>query len=326
MKYLILFFYLSTLTAQALQLEFYQKLEIPYKTIFNKTEIGGLSAIWFDENENKLFAVSDDKGKIHEPRIYSFQLNLQKEVSIQPTEVFFLKKIPYSSIDMEGLTVLPWGNFLVSTEGDNNKKPRIPPQLLDIKKDGTVVREFQIPDAFIPENSGEQKKGIRNNLGFEGLTRSASGKVFWMTHESPLLQEVRPNIVKILQYEMLEAWVLKKTKEYDYPIEETNDSLFNGVTEILGHNEDQLLVLERSISLTTKGTEYKVKLFLFDLVSSKKQLLFDFKNIEGNVENFEGLSWGPNIDGKKTLLVISDNNFKKTERTLLYIFKLKEGK
>lgn len=314
--------------ASGLEIELVSFREIPSKLKFQDTEIGGLSGILFDPNESKLIAVSDDKGKINEPRLYSFELTVanKDKIDLLPKEIIFIKGHSSATIDMEGITVLPWGNFLISTEGDNNKKPRIPPQILDVKKDGTVVRSFPVPDKYLPEATGDQKKGIANNRGFEGLTQSPSGKYIWTAHETPLAQEDTENFVNIIQYEMPEAWVLKNTKEFKYPLDKPASAFANGLSEILGFSESEVLVLERAATLEKKGLQYQAKLFLFDLKIGKKTLVYDFSKLPLEVQNFEGLSWGPVVDGKKTILVISDNNFKKSEKTLLLVFRIKEGK
>ncbi|MNU08786.1 hypothetical protein D3C72_2549920 [compost metagenome] len=40
-----------------------------------------------------------------------------------------------------------------------------------------------------------------------------------------------------------------------------------------------------------------------------------------SVDNFEALAWGPTLpDGKKTLLMMTDNNFNKTQKMELVVF------
>ncbi|MNY73200.1 hypothetical protein D3C86_2119330 [compost metagenome] len=48
----------------------------------------------------------------------------------------------------------------------------------------------------------------------------------------------------------------------------------------------------------------------------------DLKNVrKKTVENFEALAWGPNLpDGKKTLLIMTDNNFNKSQKMQLVVF------
>jgi hypothetical protein len=40
-------------------------------------------------------------------------------------------------------------------------------------------------------------------------------------------------------------------------------------------------------------------------------------------DNFEGLAWGPTLKtGEKTLLIISDDNFSKHQKSLIWVLKL----
>lgn len=62
-------------------------------TKFLETEIGGLSGITFDKQQNKILAVSDDKSLLNETRFYEFDITLsQKVFNIIPSKVVKLKK------------------------------------------------------------------------------------------------------------------------------------------------------------------------------------------------------------------------------------------
>jgi hypothetical protein len=61
-----------------------------------------------------------------------------------------------------------------------------------------------------------------------------------------------------------------------------------------------------------------------------KTLLIDFDTLIprlpaslANLDNFEGLAFGPTLpDGSRTLLVLSDDNFRSTQKTVLLLFKI----
>ncbi|MEZ0392047.1 MAG: esterase-like activity of phytase family protein, partial [Pseudobdellovibrionaceae bacterium] len=189
---LIQFLTLSS-SAFALELEYLNQFVLPHKMSYKKSVLGGLSGLYLDGPV--LYAVSDDRGNINEPRIYEFQLTVrEKEFKVEPQGVIFLtvnesalshkstksKSRLFSKVlDLEGLSMTPWGDFLLVNEGDCNHKPRVNPQLFSVKKDGIIQKEFEVPSHFLPEPSGEQKTGVQNNLAFESVTLNPSGKE-WM--------------------------------------------------------------------------------------------------------------------------------------------------
>ena len=125
---------------------------------------------------------------------------------------------------------------------------------------------------------------------------------------------------------------------YTYPLDKNSclnsaqmagSSLGNGVSEILyiPRERNKLLVLERCFN----GKYAFIKLFEAE-VSGKtftKTELFDwspastFQNKPIKPDNIEGMVWGDEVDGKKTLYLISDDNHNpKYQRTIL--LKLRE--
>jgi 3-phytase len=112
----------------------------------------------------------------------------------------------------------------------------------------------------------------------------------------------------------------------------------NGLVDLLAVNEDTFLSLERSFSTGVGNT---IKLFEVSLekatdISSinslsainlntikpaQKKLLLDFEKLGLTLDNIEGLTFGPNLaDGRKSLIVVSDNNFSPTQFTQVLAF------
>jgi hypothetical protein len=129
-----------------------------------------------------------------------------------------------------------------------------------------------------------------------------------------------------------------KAKVFTYPLDKKSclnpkqmdgSSLGNGVSEILDvpGNRDKLLVLERCFN----GKYAFIKLFEAEISGNTftKTELFDwnpsttFQQKPIKPDNLEGMTWGEDIGGKKTLYLISDDNHNpKHQRTIL--IKLKE--
>ena len=347
-----------TSSSLALKLDLIGDQTLSPQTEFQKTRVGGLSALYYDETLKKLFALSDDRGKINEPRFYQFQVDLsEKSLEVKPNQVTFIKNKSQKSflekdIDPEGLSTLPWGNLLITSEGDNNQKPRVMPQILEVKMDGSFVRDYAIPDHYLPELSGKQNKGTQNNRGFEGLTfLKSQNKVFAMM-EDVLEQDQKnaPNWVRLLVYSMPEAWTLKATEEYFYPIDpvEQLGVMGRGVSEILVLNEKTLLVLERAAYPGEGGVENRIRIYAVELDFTKnilkssekdlkkmpvlsKKLVLDLNDIKSKLkstkrlDNFEGMTLGPRLkDGRPTLIIVSDDNFNSLQQTIFLAFAIQE--
>lgn len=364
MKKFLLFatFCLTAFPCFALKLNYLGKVDFRHKTRFQKTAIGGLSALHYQADTQSLWALTDDRGGHSEPRIYKFKLSLifsgeqLTKISLIPEEIVYVKQSDKPDlrkvVDLESMVQLPWGNFLIGSEGDNNRKPRQFPELIEVKPNGTFVRTYSLPEIFLPEASGQQSKGVRNNLGFEGMTQIPNKNEWIVGLEAPLLQDQREDkrsFVRWTQYLMPEAWVLKPAKQWLYQVDKVSQilSFQNGVSEILAIDDKQVLALERRFDVSN-GMGFKVQLFLADLsaasdvagieslakaeisdkpgalVPATKTLVFDFESLTkkiGKVENFEGMAWGPKLaNGKSTLLLVSDDNFMRDLRTQVLVF------
>lgn len=358
----ILFFFFTSLAAQALELEFLHQAHVPHRFNVKKTKVGGLSGLYWDSAQDKWFAVSDDRGNVNEPRIYEFRISPSlKGLQVEAQNVILLSvnenqlshqstksksKLFSKVLDLEGLSVTPWGDFLLINEGDMNRKPRVAPQVFSSKTDGTIQKDFQVPEAFLPELSGEQKKGVRNNFSFEGLAANPNGKEWIVATEGALIQDSK-SFVRFVQYHLPEAWVLKPQKEFRYPIDsdpvqipsneapESRVAEFQkGISEVLFLDDHRLLVLERALILSPQGMAFRVRIFETDLAKTgpdqllTKKLVFDFSDLAGKtgkIENFEGMTLGPKLsDGRRSLILVSDDNFMRDQRTQFLLFAIKE--
>ncbi len=347
--------------AQALSLKYVGETSIVTGAKFDETTIGGLSGITY--HDGILNAVSDDKGRWGEPRFYQFDFKVDgKTISLIPKSVKFVKGLKKEGarkafLDLEGLVSLPDGDFLISSEGNNDLKPRSMPRVFRVDAEGKWKYDFTIPDKYLPERTGQQSKGIQNNGAFEGLTATRDGKFVFTSLEAPLTQDIDMEteangpIVRILKFEDRGAQrgYFAPAAEFAYKIDAFHDNqvgreIFRGVSEILALSENKVIVLERGARLYGKGWKTTVGLYLADLSKAtdtlamvkladhkytlaEKVKLVDFETDltkergKKDVQNFEALAFGPNLpDGRRTLLVMSDNNFSKNEVTELLVF------
>jgi hypothetical protein len=58
----------------------------------------------------------------------------------------------------------------------------------------------------------------------------------------------------------------------------------------------------------------------------QKRLLLDLNELGIPLDNFEGISFGPQLpDGSKSLILVSDDNFSELQVTEFLLFRLKAG-
>ncbi len=112
----------------------------------------------------------------------------------------------------------------------------------------------------------------------------------------------------------------------------------NGLVELLALGEDQLLAMERSYS---DGAGNSIRLFVISTrgatdvrrlkrLSSRraagyapvaKRPLLDLGSLGIPLDNLEGMTFGPPLaDGRRTLVLISDDNFSTDQKTQVLAF------
>ncbi|WP_413586362.1 esterase-like activity of phytase family protein [Bdellovibrio sp. HCB274] len=347
--------------AQAFSLKYIGETSIVTGAKFENTTIGGLSGITY--KDGVLNAISDDKGRWGEPRIYQFEFKVNdKSIVLIPKSVKEVKGLPKEGrrrafVDLEGLALLPEGDFLVSSEGNGDLKPRSMPRVFRAGADGKWKSDISIPEKYLPESTGQQSKGVQNNGALEGLTTTGDGKFMFTCLEAPLTQDIDMEteasgvVVRILKFEDRGAQrgYFTPAAEFAYKVDAYHDNqigreIFRGVSEILALTDSKIIVLERGARIHGKGWKSTVALYLADVTKAtntlsmikladhkytlaEKTKLLDFETdlvkVRGkkDVQNFEALAFGPKLpDGRRTLLVMSDNNFSKNEVTELLVF------
>lgn len=299
-------------------------------------EFGGISGLDYDPRENIYYAISDDRSENAPARFYKLKLAIDGS-GVQSLDVletvtlldkadkpFGLKDVDPESIRFNTATsTLYW-----SSEGDKNGRPFIG----EAKTDGSFIREFALPEAYIPDEG--KTRGVRNNLSFESLTITPDGKTLLAGTENALTQDGDKATLdhgsrsRIIAFDLASGNV---TAEYAYD----TDPIFtkatlppfwndNGLSEFVSDGND-LLTVERSFAM---GVGNRITLYRasFDGASNVKDVpslanqpvtslskkLFLQLN-EGDfgldIDNVEAITFGPMIDGKRTLILASDNNF-----------------
>jgi hypothetical protein len=248
--------------------------------------------------------------------------------------------------DLEAIAVLPDGTFLMGEEGHLRDGEVWQPAILHVTRDGVVTSVTPYPARF--SIADDPARGLRDNQGFESLTRTPRGRVI-AGLEQPLKQDGEPSSFTHAAAGTLIAFEQRGDRwqpgaEWRYMISPTpriegwsqicSDGE-NGLVDLLALTETTLVAMERACLLDATGEQSAnaVQLFTVELVGgeARKRPLLDLATLTpklspalARLENFEALSVGPTLpDGTRTLLVVSDDNFRATQKTAFLLFAIR---
>jgi hypothetical protein len=206
-------------------------------------------------------------------------------------------------------------------------------------------------------------KGVYNNLSFESLAISLDGRTLYTATENGLVQDSPPSNLftgsraRILSFDIASG---SPAEEYIYPVGPVAfapSSLWgfatNGLTDFVAIGDRQFITIERSFTLgaLTPGsiaTGFTVRLFYADarhatdvsrmdsiagesIQPVSKTLLLDLselKNTDGSplaAGNIEGITFGPVFNGKRTIILVADNNFTTAQLTQFVALEISSG-
>ncbi|SJZ65703.1 Uncharacterized conserved protein [Sediminibacterium ginsengisoli] len=265
-----------------------------------------------------------------------------------------IKQDKYHAPDPEAMRYDPKRKqFIWTSEGERIVKQKDTilqnPSINIIKPDGTDLGAFPLP-ANLRMHATE--KGPRQNGVLEGLTFADQYKTLYVSLEEPRYEDgPRADVMP------LDAWTRiykfntntrKNTAQYAYklePVAYPTDSAgafkVNGIPDILDFGNNRLLVMERSFS--TGRMACTIRIFLADLngvenvrpKNSLKQnppqkpvqkaLVMNMDELGIYVDNVEGMTFGPKLpNGRRSLVMVADNNFSKKEITQFFLFEIEE--
>jgi hypothetical protein len=246
--------------------EFLGEVVIPTGTLYEGTEIGGLSSITFDRGRDVYYVLSDDQGNLPsgDPvRYYTVAVDLA-DGTLDDGDVTFVdvkqmyenKKTPFApgGLDPEGLVLAREGYLFMSSEGNIFADPIIDPFIRRYNLNGRVTASLPIPDKYIPNGVD---KGVRFNLSFESLNLTPDGRELVTAGEGALYQDGpassydNGSLARILVYDLSHR---EPIAEYVYELDPWAEpsTIFgvNGIAEALPiDNAGTMLVMERSFSV-----------------------------------------------------------------------------
>lgn len=195
----------------------------------------------------------------------------------------------------------------------------------------------------------EKVQGLSFNKGLESLGMTEDEKFIFTGNEGQLDQDsvkYGAETVRIVRYDNSTGTPVLNG-QFAYKLEDERD---NGLVDVLPLTKDKVLVLERSYD--NFKDKITARIFLVnltnatditdlastadkesDFVSSEKTLLLDLDEMLPEMspgfrklDNFEGMTFGPNLpDGSRTLVLVTDNNGSQKQRTIFLILKVKKN-
>ncbi len=254
--------------------------------------------------------------------------------------------VPFAtaSLDPEGLALTKDDELVVTTEGFANRD--VDPFIDRFALDGTHLDSLTVPEPFLPDPG--QTRGVRLNLGFESA--ATIGHFLYTGAENAVVQDGPPATLtagspaRLVRYNLKSGRPDRQHLYWTDPIAEppvpAGNFAVNGLVEVLPLNNQYLLSMERSFSVGAPDTGNTIKLYLvkvagadnisgMDSVATKlakirpvsKTLLLDLDELGIPLDNVEGMAFGPDLpDGRRSLLLVSDNNFSAAQFTQFLLF------
>ncbi len=286
-------------------------------------------------------------------------------IELRPTRQIILKdkkkkNFLKNDIDFEGIA-LDQDEYFISSEGYFREKKIIPPAIFHFNKKGILKKQIHMPEHFNPNFKTRGTWGNRKNLALESLANTRDGQYLFTANEEALVQD--GNIADYKTESTLRILRLKKDKkghfqfdqEFPYRLSVINNKATtdnkkgeNGLVDFIALDHQRLITLERSWLPKLKKQVIRIYLVHLEgatntlkipqlkgqsLKFAKKTLLSDLDTIVAKMDpkfkrldNFEGICFGPRFkDGSRSIVLVSDNNFSKYQRTLFLALKLPKG-
>ena len=344
----VFFSFVSTSMGE-MQLKLLGQTTLPTGLMYKNTEIGGLSAISYAPKEDVFYVLSDDRSFRQPARFYRFVIDISDGRAVEPfIQIIGVTSLQNSkgnfftagSLDPEGIAVTNKGNLFISSEGVSKKF--ISPFVALHNSAGKQLKMMEVPESFFPSPDGD--RGVRDNMGFEALTLSADGRLLTVATENALVQDgdqatlVSGSPCRLIIFDTVSGEV---GTEFIYQVDPVSEPPVvpgalhvNGLVELLDlEGEGSYLALERSFS---EGKGSNIRLYHTAIVSREnsdgpatlsKKLILDFDSLGIPLDNLEGMSFGPDLpDGRRSLVIISDNNFSTSQFTQILVFALQYEK
>lgn len=266
-------------------------------------------------------------------------------------------------LDLESLVPLGDGSFAATNEGYIDRRGVAhQPLVLHLARDGAVLGVAAAPPSFAIDPD-DRTRGVRHNLGLEALAHLPDGRLVAgleqpLAQDGPVSSVVRGGRIRLVEFVPEDAtW--RPGRQWAYDLDPTPRQVGyespcqdgeNGLSELYALDASRLLALERACLSGKPGAPAfnPVRLHLVWLDGAddvaplpslegvevrplRKQLLLDLTTLAPQLplelrtfDNFEGMAAGPAApDGAPTVLLVSDDNFRATQRLTFLWLKLR---
>lgn len=355
---------LAVSTNASAQLRYIGQQIVPTGYIYANTVVGGLSGIDFDPHTEEFYAISDDRSS--DARFYTLTLDLTQfnrrldpgMAGVRFTGMHPLldrdgKRFTGRRVDPEAIRLHPRsGTLLWTSEG--NPRRGVAPFVREMNTAGEPLCEFELPSQYLARTGREW--GVRDNLAFESIAITPSGRHVVVAVENALAQDGPAasrrsgSACRVLVFDhdsgTARAQFVYEVDAVVAPSLLPNGLKTNGLAELLALDEDLFIAVERSFSA---GSRLSIRLYLTRTAGATdvsaldalqgagyrvmhKSLLLDLTgltNEDGSalwLENIEAISFGPRLEnGNRTLILMADNNFSNSQQTQFLAFEITQA-
>jgi len=262
------------------------------------------------------------------------------------------KQNPWRTPDPEAIRYNPLKkNLIWTSEGERFiMKDSIvlqDPAIRIVTKEGKQIDSFPLPPQT---HMYADEKGLRRNGVFEGLSFADNYNNLYISLEEPIYED-GPRAatgdstawIRVLKYDVNTKSLIGQYAYKVDPVVRTpvpaNGHKINGVSDILEISKNKILFIERSYSLGRTHCSIRVYIGSINAASNisdvrslkeeitftpiKKTLLLNMDSLGMYIGNIEGVSYGPSLpNGHQTLIFVSDNNFRNSEKTQFLLFEV----
>ncbi|HSF16442.1 MAG TPA: esterase-like activity of phytase family protein [Vicinamibacteria bacterium] len=339
-------------TPHALQIEFLTDLVVPPSPDF-----GGISAIVFDESSGTWLALSDAKT---DHRFFELGIDFADgRLHVETKSVTHLVGFPGVVLDPEGLAPSPWHTLFLSSDADLQDDHQEDAKLLEFDRQGRWLSNADVPTKFLlGEGRGARNNlGFESLAISSDGSRLFLGMESALVQDGPAASLDNAAFCRIIEYRVTDRRV-EPEAEYVYPVgpiapasELGEVEASGGLVELVALSASRVLALERMLLRSVDGDgEVLIRVRLYDVDFSSatdvsaleslesdgdwrpvtKELLVDFDDVVPRLspeyrrlDNFEAMVLGPELrDGRRSLVVVSDDNFSEEQRTVFLLFGL----
>lgn len=330
------------------------QLRLEQGTTFDGTVIGGLSGLSYDPENQLYYIVSDDRSDNNPARFYTARITLSDKgidgVEFVSTHPWLdIDGAPFRPLDVESRPPAvppdPEGiafdarrqRLYWSSEGERDGATLRDPSLRIATLDGDYVGEFALPPML---HMSSEETGPRQNRALEGLTLTPDGQYLWAAMEGPGFDDGEPptgDSGALTRVTRFDVETRTATAQYAYPLDKVGSGPRgdNGLTDLVALDNKNFLSIERGYGTRVQASIYRVSIGDAEDVLARpslkgspvramtKTLLVELPGAVDPIDNVEGITLGPTLpDGRRSLVLVSDNNFSPQQITQFVAFAL----